>query len=108
MFHVPPWNVEPGTWNFRCGVRPMDEIDDYQAHVQRRRDLVFLALLFALLAAVGFSVVRSVRSPFRDRRTAAGEIRAIDPALLRSLIRSGHLSTREAVQYRRPGGEGAP
>jgi hypothetical protein len=86
----------------------MDEIDDYQAHLQQRTDLVFLALLFVLLAAVGFVVVRSVYPPHRDLRTASGEIRAIEPPLLRSLLQSGHFSSHEALFYRRLGQEAAP
>jgi hypothetical protein len=86
----------------------MDELAEIQAGFQRRRDLVFLALLALMLAAVGWTVWSAVRPARGSGPAAAGEIRRIEPAVLRALLGSGHLSDHEAAHYRRVGAEARP
>lgn len=83
----------------------MCEVEDLRAELQTRRDLLFLGALLLLVVASAFTVVRSAYPPHRDYRTAAGEIRAVNPAVLRRLLRSGRLSDREAEHYRRVGAD---
>lgn len=76
--------------------------------LRRRRDLTFLGLLGALLVATGIVLLYAAYPPHRDIVTSAGEIRAVDPGLLKRLLRSGHLSDHEAEHYRRAEGAGKP
>lgn len=79
----------------------MNELQEFRAERQRRRDLGFLGALGLLLVVSVVGVVRSAYPPRGDRVTASGEIRAVDPLTLKQQLRSGRLSNHEAVHWRR-------
>ena len=81
----------------------MNEVKAFQAERQRRRDAGFLMTLWLLLMTSAYAVVWSAYSTRRGHVTSAGEIRAVDPATLRRQLRSGRLSNKDAVFWRRVG-----
>lgn len=86
----------------------MHEVQAFQAEQQRWRDVGFLATLGLLLAASALAVLWSAYPSHRSHVTTSGVIRAVDPSTLRRQLRSGRLSKREALYWRRADRMGAP
>lgn len=73
-----------------------------------RRSLIFVGVLGLVLATMGAVVVEHAYPPGSLPLGADGEIRPVPTELLRSQIRSGRISDREADHWRVKGEEGAP
>lgn len=84
------------------------ELEALEAGAERRRSVGFVGVLALLLAAMGLAVVQAAHPPRPDVGGTAGEIRPIPQALLRSQLRSGRLSDREAEHWRLEPAGGAP
>lgn len=84
------------------------ELRELRSDERRRRSLCFLGALALLLSLMVAVVLEQAYPPKPEPGGAAGEIRAVPPALLESQLRSGRLSNREADHWRSEPREKSP